>query len=392
MIACKKGMKDAIKVLLNTGADPNAADADGNTCLHYTARNDCCTEILQTIINHGADVNATDKKKVTALMLACGNGNEDAITILLNAGADTNIADANGNTCLYYVAYGNCSKCVLQSIISHGADVKATDKYEQTSLMFACLMKNENAINVLLSAGADPKLADSLGVTCLQYAVDEGYSKHVFDTIMNHGADVNAANMTNITALMLACANLNIYAINVLLNAGAEPNIADVDGNTCLHYAARNHCCAGVLQAVISHGGDVNATNKNNVTALMLACAKGNKDAINVLLDAGTYSNIADANGDTCLHYTARKEFCTEVLQAIISHGADVNATNKENETALMIACVKGNKDTTNILLNAGANPNIADADGNTCLHNAVGKSCIADHTIAAYEGYTCLH
>ena len=163
---------------------------------------------------------------------------------------------------------------------------------------------------------------------------------------MNHGADVNSTNKNNETALMIACKKGNKDAINVLLNAGADPKIADADGDTCFHYAVQNDTCTEVLQAIIGHGGiDVNSTNKKHVTALMIACKKGSKDAINVLLNAGADPNNTDADGDTCLHYAARKYWSTEVIQAVIGHGVDVNSTNKKNVTALMIACENGHKD-----------------------------------------------
>ena len=50
------------------------------------------------------------------------------------------------------------------------------------------------------------------------------------------------------------------------------------------------------------------------------------------------------------------------LFRSVINHGADVNATNKDNKTALMTACYEGNIDAINVLLNAGADPNIADS------------------------------
>ena len=200
-----------------------------------------------------------------------------------------------------------------------------------------------------------------------------------FQAIINQGIDVNATNGQKVTALMKACAEGNKEAINVFLNAGADPNIADADGDTCLHYATRNDYCIEVLQAIISHSVNVNATNKRNTTALMIACFKGNKDAVNVLLNAEADPNIADAHGDTILHYTALNYWCIDVLRVIISQVVDVNATNKKNVTALMNACVDENEDAINVILNAGADLNIADADGDTCLHYAVQTDCCTE-------------
>ena len=400
MIACEKGNKDAINVLVNAGGDPNIVYADGEICLHYAVRKNCCTEILQAIISHGGDVNAKVKYSRTALMIACEKGNKDAINVLVNAGADPNIVDADGEVCLHYAVRNNCCTEILHAIISHGADVNATGKDNRTALMIACEREQKEAINALLNAGADPNTADAhgcaclhiaaavfhrndnycecedypVGDTCLHYAARNDCCTEILQTVISHGGDVNATDKSNRTALLIACKKGNKDAIKVLLNAAADPNIVDADREACLHYAAQNYCCTEILQAIISHGGDVNATGKNNRTALLIACLKRKKDAINALLNGGADPNITDAYGETCIHSAARHDFCTEILQVIISHGGDVNAKGKYSRTALMIACEKGNKDALNVLVNAGADPNIVDADRETCLHYAAQK------------------
>ena len=135
-------------------------------------------------------------------------------------------------------------------------------------------------------------------------------------------------------------------------------------------------CIKNIVHAIIDHGAHVNATNKYNQTALTIACVKKNANAINVLLNADANPNTADADGHTCLHVAVIKECSKEVLQAIIDHGVDVNATNKRNQTALTIACINKDESAINVLLNARANPNITDADGDTCLHIAVIQEC----------------
>ena len=379
MIASENGNTNIINVLLNALADPNNTDDEGDTCLHYAARNDCCTEVIQAIISHGADVNATNKTHATALMLACANGNIDALNALLNAGGDPNLADAYGDTCLHYIARNYCCTEVLQPIISHDADVNATNNKNVTALMLACVDMNEDAINVLLNAGADPNIADDKGATCIHHAVFESCSKNVLEIIVNHGRDVNVTNKNNRTALLLACKEGNKDIINLLLNAGADPNIIDANGATCIHYAVVEGCSKDVLEIIVNHGADVNATDKNHVTALMLACVKGNKDVINVLLNAGADPNIADGKGATCIYHAVGEGCSKDVLETIVNHGADVNAKNKFNRTALLIACVKGNKDAINILLNAGADPNVTDYMGAACIHHVVGEGCSKD-------------
>ena len=236
--------------------------------------------------------------------------------------------------------------------------------------MIASEMSNIDAINVLLKAGADPNIADAQGDTCLHHTVRTNYKKEVLQAITDHGADLIATNKMNWTALMIASAMSYIDDINVLLKAGADPNIANTYGDTCLHDAVSAACDKEVLQAIIEHGADVNAANKNSETALMMAREKSNAAAIHVLLNAGADPNIANADGYTSLHHTVRKNYNKEVFQAIIDHGADVNARNKKNWTALKIASAISIADAVYELLKAGADPNIADAHVDTCLHH----------------------
>ena len=375
VVASDKGNTDAINVLLTAGADPNIADANGNTCLHFTVHQGCNKEVVQMIIDHGAHVIIANKNGLTALMIACERGNIDVINILLEAGSDTDITDANGNTCLQCSVLQGCSIEVLQTIIDHGAQVNATNKNGQTALMMASDCGYLNGINMLLRAGADPNVINANGNTCLHFASCHGSSKEVLQTIIDHGVNVNATNKKGHTALMMASEFGHLDGIHVLLKAGAQPNITDVYGNTCLHFPVIQGRRIEVLEAIIDHGVDVNASNKKGQTALMIATEKGNIDAIKVL-KSGADPNITNADGNTCLHLSILHGCSKEVVQMIIDHGAHVNATNKNGLTALMITCERGNIDVMNVLLKAGSDPAITDASGNTCLQCLVLQGC----------------
>ena len=101
----------------------------------------------------------------------------------------------------------------------------------ETALMIACETRNEDAIHPLLSAGAEPNINGGKSAACIHHAVDKGCSKNVLETIVSSVADVNVTSQNNQTPLMIACENGNTSAINVLLNAEADPNITDADGN-----------------------------------------------------------------------------------------------------------------------------------------------------------------
>ena len=130
MAASSRGNIDAISVLLHAGADPNIVDGNGNTLFRYAVDGNCSKKVLQAIVESDVVVNIRDKNGKTALMKASRQGNIDAISVLLHAGADPNIVDGNGNTLLHYAVDGDCRKEVLQAIVESGVDVNAKIRVE----------------------------------------------------------------------------------------------------------------------------------------------------------------------------------------------------------------------------------------------------------------------
>ena len=78
----------AVDALLASGADPNAADADGVTPLMAAASERADERIAKALIARGADVNATDRWGETALHMAVGRGDPSLVVLFLDHGAD----------------------------------------------------------------------------------------------------------------------------------------------------------------------------------------------------------------------------------------------------------------------------------------------------------------
>ena len=380
LLACESAQTESITLLLKEGSDPNIYDAYDSTALHSAVDGRCTNESLQEIISHHAYLNAQNSDGETALWIACSYRQQEMVMILLKAGSNANIADHDGKTSLHAAVLGNCRKNIIRTMFDYGAYVNAVDNTHTTSLMLASKMGKVDAINVLLSAGADRTIEDAYGDTWIHYAIHGDCSKEVLQSIIDQGADVNATNKEGDTPLMLASQNENEDAINVLLSTGANRSrtFKDRYGDTWIHYAVREDCSNEVLQSFIDHGHDVNATNEMNVTALMLVSENGNVDAMNVLLRAGADRTIKDAVGNTWIHYAVRGYCSKDVIQSIIDQGADVNATNQEGDTPLMLASQNENEDAINILLSTGANRSrtFKDRYGDTWIHYAVREDC----------------
>ena len=374
--ACCNGQKEYVKILLDTGADPNIVDKNEESCLHAAIYGSCCTETTQNIIDHGAQVNSVNKDGATALLLACRTAQKQSVKLLLKAQADPNIPDSDGDTSLHEAIAADCDKETLQEIIDCGANVNAVNKRGMTALLLGCSFGHMDSVKVLLEAGADPNVIDKIGYSCMFAAVDGRCSREILQELMEHGAHVDTKRKDGTTALLCACRTGQSESVKFLLEAGADANISKPDGNTSLHIAVSGNCSKEALQKLIENGVSINAVNNKNMTALTLACELAKTEHMNLLLEKGSDPNICDVYGNTSLHLAVHGCCTHKSLQDIITHQVYVNAQNNNGQTALLLACIYRQQNMIKLLLENGSYADIPDNAGNTSLHTAVLRNC----------------
>jgi hypothetical protein len=162
------------------------------------------------------------------------------------------------------------------------------------------------------------------------------------------GADPNAPTALGARPLVHAAGILREEAVALLLEAGANPDLAsidpDLDRNTPLHAVSRHGGVvrptvdAGVriMKALLARGADVNARNKGRATPLQLAAA-GRPELAALLLDAGADVKAADVDGTTALHRAAHGGQ-VGIARRLLDRGADVNAEAQGGLTPLLAA------------------------------------------------------
>ena len=104
MWAASEGQLQNVKKLINAGEDVNAANAEGDTPLHYAVSNGD-KDILNILLQAGAAVNATDSEGNTPLHWAAKGGHKDILKILIASGGDVNAITFNGSTVLDVAAW-----------------------------------------------------------------------------------------------------------------------------------------------------------------------------------------------------------------------------------------------------------------------------------------------
>ena len=152
--AARAGDGAAVEALLDGAVDVDASEIGGMTALHWAVQRDAA-DVVGLLLDAGADATAPNRYGVAPLTLAAMNGNAAIVDRLLAAGADPNRRLADGETVLMTAARTGRPD-VVQALLAAGADPNAPEPARgQTALMWAAAENNVGAIRVLVANGAD---------------------------------------------------------------------------------------------------------------------------------------------------------------------------------------------------------------------------------------------
>lgn len=245
MYAAAYGSMDAMKLLLDAGADVNAKNAFAATALLW-----CANDLgkVRLLVAKGADVNARSKQAQTPLLVAAAHdGASEIVKLLLEKGADAAARGPLNSTALLAATEAN-DTATVGLLLQKGADVNAKDLIGQTALMSAASFGNLAVMKMLLAKGADVNVLSAAG-----------------------GLQVKNGPIAlgNFTPLILAAAYGGADAVKMLLEAGAKVNAQDVRGMTPLMLAiGTDRPDPRVVRLLIEKGADPNIKSKNGETAL----------------------------------------------------------------------------------------------------------------------------
>lgn len=146
--AARHGSVDALRGLLAKEADPNKADADGWTPLHWAASDEGSVEATRILLASGADPNAATRDGYTPLVAALGASDRERVLLLLEAGADPSFVDVDGRTALHVAARGD-DPGLIRLLLIAGAPWRARNRWTQTALGAARFRGNSAVVAVL---------------------------------------------------------------------------------------------------------------------------------------------------------------------------------------------------------------------------------------------------
>jgi ankyrin repeat protein len=432
--AARAGDHEAAMALIREAADVDAVEADGTSALHWAAHFGDA-ELVRALLAAGADVAAANRYGMTPLQVAAVESDSAVVAALLVAGADVNAALPEGETVLMTAARSGSSAAV-RALLEHGADPEARDRFHgESALIWAAAENHADAVRALVEHGAAVDGRSALmefpqrragqsilplgSWTPLMYAAREN-ALAAGEALVAGGASLDLVDPDGATALVIAIVNAHYGFAEILLRAGADPNVVDNEAGMGPLYAAvdmhrlavghgrGNPVPVGLLDAVdavrllLERGADPNAPLKKAIlqrqhtfgdgtlgagaTPLMRAAKSGDVELVRVLLGAGADPRLTLPNGTTALMLAAglgwrngsplapsydqgSDEEAVETLELLLSLGLELGATNEAGDTALHAAVGgRGSEAIVRFLLERGADPTAANKRQQTPL------------------------
>jgi ankyrin repeat protein len=301
--AIRSGDTAAVSRLLQDGADVNMKDRRGGATPLMNAAAVGSIEAMRLLIEKGADVNARSAGSATALMWAATNLAK--VELLADKGADVNAASELGHTPLMLAAMSDNSSAIVRLLLARGADPKPVAKADRVTALIAATRGNDLGSIRQLAASGDVNAADLAGMTPLMNAAGHGDLAAV-KLLLAGGANVNAVSappgtvpgshvkngiiqIGTLTPLLLAIASGgSAEVVNTLIAAGADVNAKDARGLTALMTAvATDHGDPAIVRALVAKGADLAATDISGETALDWARKAGDTADAAMLKRAG---------------------------------------------------------------------------------------------------------
>jgi uncharacterized protein len=278
--------------------------------------------------------------------------------------------------------------CCISAVVISAWGLAAT--LGDSRLADAVMQQDTGAVSSLLKQHVDVNARQTDGSTALLWAAHYD-NRELAQMLIAAGADPRIANRYNISPISEAATNGDAAMIEMLLKAGANPNTTKEEGETVLMTAARTGKIDAV-KALLDHGAKVNVTEDWRwQTPLMWSAAEGHPEVVQLLIDRGADVNARSAvfdyrdlkakagsvpmnfprGGFTALLFAARQGNM-EAAKVLLNAGANVNQGDPDNTSPLIVAIINLHYDLAGYLMDHGADINAADAKGRTPLYAAV--------------------
>jgi len=347
LTAVKEDKLDTASILIKARAKITWYNTtSGNRCLHWAVKNRNL-KMIELLLNAGAFLEEVNQDKQTAMQLAAALGYWDCVKLMADT-KKTDETDAFKYTDVLFTAIKTHQASpesdhieVITSLIAAGADLAALNADKTTPIQLAKILKHWDCVVAIAKA-----------------------KKTCKTDIAHYGSP-----------LIIAVSNNDYDTAKVLLEAGASTTwYTSDDENRCLHWAVKNRNIK-LIELLLKHNSDLTTKNKKGKTPIQLAAEleywdcvetiakkndsddkeeaaygdavrraviKGQLNTVKVLVKAkAPVTWQTTSTKMTCLHEAVCQDNNLEMVQLLLSNGANIAAVNTDDRTPIMLAASK---------------------------------------------------
>ena len=422
---------EAVRMLLDHGADPNAADDHGVTPLIRATEN-ASVKMVETLLVARADASAAQANGLTPLMVAAHTGSVEVVQALLAHGADVNAATAETEATALMWAVAVPHRDIVRELLESGADVSPSSTKGMTPLLTAAANGDIESAKLLMADGAGVNDVGSDGTHVLPFAIVNGQDDFAL-FLLDEGADPNGM-IDGIPALHAAAGRVDAWLVHwdrrhgaarfigsrstagrqrldaarrlslvtALLASGADPDGRITTTSMLMNYIGHPKkgafepfaCGTGDLRGatplwVAAFGAATDGAYRGGAVSEFVRAAQSGAEIIRVLLDADADQHLTTDDGTTPFMAAAglgrstfrpnqtrgtRSPGAEEAVKVLLEAGADINATNEADFTALHGAAFRGLNEVVEYLVAHDADIDARDFRGRTPFRLAEGS------------------
>lgn len=363
--ACRHKKVEIVDILLQNGADPNlpggeypislatgsveclklllaaGADIRLHKGLIELATFNKSIEAIQILLDHGADINEKAGDHFLPTTTAIRDNHPEILQFLLKNGADPNKKGEGVHPIIMAITHPE----MIEDLILTGADLSQCSE----ALEYAVYRMAKETIQLLLKHGVSPDQKNPHGLTPLCTAVRDSHDELVH-LLLDKGADINLKGPTYPIEQAVDKPDL----LRILIQRGA--NVSKVPG--ILEMAVwRNNITSFRILLNEAHA-DINGIGENRCGALTTAIRDNRMEFLRELISNGADLNMATADGLPIIRAAALED--STILAMLLEAGANVDLRLEDGNTALIAACVHGRKESVRLLMEKGADIELA--------------------------------
>lgn len=372
LAACRFKHPEIVELLLKKGADVYVETSAGYCPIHIACKAGCLKS-AELLLEHDIkqiDLQATNEL-FTPLMVASKKNKPEIVKFLLEKGANKKLFDLYGFSAIHLACMHNSLEATSQLLENDETKyINFLDESGNTPLIWATAYNNKEVLKFLIDKKADINIKDTTGYNAFHIACEEGHLEIVKQLLDPFKDQINLKTPTDETPLLIACINNHEEIVEFLIECGADIEACDDEGFNTFHFACQNGWVSAVEQILNKKKKYPNIERKTHGgnTPLLLACQQSEKEIVEILLSHGADINAHNNKGDSPLMVACRVEN-QEMIKFLIQNKANIESKDKEGLTPLLWACKKGKKEIFELLLQLNASVDAKDLNGRTALH-----------------------